>query len=89
MKIAFKKSFLKDLKKLRDKQLKNSIAKAIEDVEAAKELTQVKNLKKMEGYSSFYRIRIGDYRIGLQLMDKELIYFVAFDHRKDIYTHFP
>lgn len=89
MKVAFKKSFLKDLKKLRDKQLKNSIAKAIEDMEAAKELTQVKNLKKMEGYSTFYRIRIGDYRIGLQLMDKELIYFVAFDHRKDIYTHFP
>lgn len=89
MKVAFKKSFLKDLKKLRDKQLKNSIAKAIEDMEAAKELTQVKNLKKMEGYSTFYRIRIGDYQIGLQLMDKELIYFVAFDHRKDIYTHFP
>jgi len=89
MKVAFKKSFLKDLKKLRDKQLKNSIAKAIEEVEEAKEPAQIKNLKKMEGYNSFYRIRIGDYRIGLQLIDKEWIYFVAFDHRKDIYTHFP
>lgn len=89
MNVAFKKSFLKDLKKLRDKQLKNSIAKAIEEVEAAKELTQVKNLKKMEGYSSFYRIRIGDYRIGLQIESDNLVYFVAFDHRKDIYRHFP
>lgn len=43
----------------------------------------------MEGYFSFYLIRIGDYRIGLQLMDKELIYFVAFDHGKDIYCYFP
>lgn len=46
MKVAFKKSFLKDLKTLRDKQLKNSIAKAIEEVEEAKELTRTKKSEK-------------------------------------------
>lgn len=43
----------------------------------------------MEGYSAFYRIRIGDYRIGLQIESDNLVYFVAFDHRRDIYRHFP
>ena len=42
----------------------------------------------MEGYSIYYRIRIGNYRIGLQI-ENELVYFVAFDHRKDIYRNFP
>lgn len=89
MKTAFKKSFLKDLKKLRDKKLKQSIVEVIEQVEAATDLSGIKNLKKMEGFSIYYRIRIGDYRIGLQLENNDLVYFVAFSHRKDIYRNFP
>jgi mRNA interferase RelE/StbE len=37
---------------------------------------------------TFYRVRIGDYRIGLELAGDELI-FVRCLHRKEIYRYFP
>lgn len=42
----------------------------------------------MIGYESFYRIRIGDYRIGIEIIN-EVITFITIFHRKDIYNKFP
>ena len=88
MKVEFKKSFLKELQKLRDKSLKNDIHTAITQAESAQNISQIKNLKKLSGYDVYYRIRVGNYRIGIKV-EKEVIYFVAFEHRKDIYRNFP
>lgn len=88
MKIEFKKSFLKELKKLKNKSLKNDIANLIAKVENAENINQIKNLKKLTGYNNYYRVRIGDYRIGIKVENK-IIYFVVFEHRKDIYRSFP
>jgi len=88
MKVEFKKSFLKGLKKLKNKNLKNSIADYIIQVESAENTTHIKNLKKLSGYDVYYRIRVGDYRIGVKV-ENEVVYFVAFDHRKNIYRTFP
>ena len=86
--VNFKKSFLKELKKLKDADLKNAISQCILEVEKAKNLDQIKNFKKLTGYKVYYRIRIGDYRIGVKVQD-EIVYFVVFEHRKDIYKGFP
>jgi mRNA interferase RelE/StbE len=88
MKLVFKKSFLKDIKKLRLKFLKESVAECILQVESAEKLSEIKNLKKLTGYDVYYRIRVGDYRIGLKVED-EIIYFVVLDHRKEVYRNFP
>lgn len=88
MKVDFKKSFLKDLKKIKNKSLQNTVYEVIVQVESANNLNQIKNLKKLTGYEVHYRIRIGDYRIGLKFED-EVVYFVVFEHRKDIYKGFP
>jgi mRNA interferase RelE/StbE len=88
MKTEFKKSFLKELKKLNNQNLKNSIATCIYQVEAAENTSHIKNLKKLAGYDLFCRIRVGDYRIGLKI-ENEVVYFVVFEHRKDIYKIFP
>jgi mRNA interferase RelE/StbE len=88
MKVEFKRSFLKELQKLRDKTLKNHIIETITEVESAKNSTQIKNLKKLSGYDMYYRIKIGTYRIGIKI-EKEVVYFVVFEHRKDIYRGFP
>lgn len=88
MKVEFKKSFLKELKKLKDKHLKNSIAECIFHIESADNLSHIKNLKKLAGYDVYYRIRIGDYRIGLKI-EKNLVNFVVCEHRKEIYKKFP
>jgi len=88
MKIEFKKSFLKELQKLRNKGLKNSIAECIVQVESANSSSQIRNLKKLAGFDDCYRIRIGDYRIGVKI-EADIVYFVVFEHRKDIYKKFP
>ncbi len=88
MKVEFKKSFLKELKKLKNKNLKNSIADCIIQVEFAKNPTDIKNLKKLTGYDVYYRIRVGDYRIGVKI-ENDIVYFVVCEHRKEIYRRFP
>jgi mRNA interferase RelE/StbE len=88
MKVEFKKSFFSELRKLNNKGLKGAIANCIIQVEAAKNLNQIRNLKKLTGYDVYYRIRIGDYRIGVKI-EKGTVYFVVFEHRKDIYKGFP
>ncbi|MDP1801012.1 MAG: type II toxin-antitoxin system RelE/ParE family toxin [Bacteroidota bacterium] len=88
MKIEFKRSFLKELKKITNKNLKNAIADCVMQVESAENTTKIKNLKKLSGFDHYYRIRIGDYRVGIKI-DNEIVYFVIFEHRKDIYKGFP
>lgn len=88
MKVAFKSSFLKQLQKLKDSALKDAIYKAILSAENASTIEAIPKIKKLSGYTSYYRIRVGDYRIGLCVAD-DILYFVSFDHRKDIYKHFP
>ena len=88
MRVDFKKSFIKELKKLNNKSLKNSIYECIAQVESAENITQIKNIKKLSGYDVFYRIRVGDYRIGIKV-EEQIVYFVVFEHRKDVYKGFP
>ena len=88
MNVHFKKLFLKELDKIRDKRLKDAVYASILNVEHAQNLSQVKNLKKLTGFESHYRIRVGDYRIGLKV-EGVTVFFAAFSHRKDIYKRFP
>ena len=45
-------------------------------------------LEKLKSYKTFYRIRAGDYRIGIEIVNDKII-FTRFLHRKDIYKYFP
>ena len=45
---------------------------------------------KLQGYEDYYRIRVGDYRIGLRLdHDRRLVEFRRILHRSRIYRSFP
>jgi mRNA interferase RelE/StbE len=88
MKVEFKKSFLKDLKTIKNSNLKKSIASCIIEIENSKDLSSIRNLKKLSGYNNYYRIRINDYRLGLKV-EEDVVYFVIIEHRKDIYKVFP
>jgi mRNA interferase RelE/StbE len=86
--VAFKASFARDLTKVRDERLRSSVREAIEQVEQANTLQEIVNLKKLKGGAGYYRIRIGDYRLGVSVKD-DTVTFVRFLHRKDIYRYFP
>lgn len=66
MKIAFKNSFLKAVKKLKDESLKEDIFEIINTAEQSNNFDNLPNLKKLKGYTNYYRIRTGNYRIGLK-----------------------
>ncbi|MCC6298467.1 MAG: type II toxin-antitoxin system RelE/ParE family toxin [Anaerolineales bacterium] len=70
------------------KGTKKKVAAVITEVKAASSLSTIRNVKKMEGSENYYRIRIGDYRIGFRAQDKVLV-FLRCLHRKDIYRYFP
>ena len=88
MNVDFKASFVKDLRKIRERDLKRRVAAAIERIEQAKDLGEMGNMRKLKGSDRYYRIKIGDYRIGVTV-DDDLVTFVRFLHRKDIYRYFP
>jgi mRNA interferase RelE/StbE len=88
VKLLFDKKFLKDIEYLPDKKLKKRIEQIITDAESSKSLNEIGNLKKMKGHVSAYRIRVGQYRIGF-FAEKNVLKFICFMHRKDIYKKFP
>jgi mRNA interferase RelE/StbE len=88
MEVTFDKSFSKSLDKINDKIILKRIEKVILQCELASELNQISNLKKMVGFQNFYRIKIGDYRIGIEVIN-QTIDFLVVTHRKDIYKKFP
>ena len=90
MDIFFKPSFIKDFKKL-PKGTKADVRKICsEDFLIAKNLTEIRqiDIKLIRGFKNYFRIRIGDYRIGFKKED-QVVVFMRVKHRKDIYKIFP
>lgn len=88
MNTAFRESFDKDLAAVSDDALLRRIKKIIEQVETARTFQQIPNLKRLEATGKYYRIRLGDYRIGF-VFERGTVTFVRCLNRKDIYRHFP
>lgn len=88
MKVEFKNSFAKDLQRIKGEKIKEQVGKVIEQVEGVDDLQGLRTLKKLHGVNNYYRIKMGDYRIGL-IVEKDVIVFVRLLHRKDIYRYFP
>jgi len=86
--VSFEASFARDLKRLKDRRLRERVRQIIEEAKNAKNLVDIKNLNKISGYTTFYRIRFGDYRVGIEVVRGEII-FVRVLHRKEIYRYFP
>jgi len=64
----FKKSFAKDLKKkAQATELRSRIREIIQEVNDAENISEIKNLKKLRTVNDYYRIRLGDYRMGLKI----------------------
>ncbi|MCL1465681.1 type II toxin-antitoxin system RelE family toxin [Argonema galeatum] len=88
MNVEFRKSFEKDLGNLRDEALLQRIKAVIEEVEVAENLGNLSNIKKVKADGDYYRIRVGEYRIGMAVNEGTVI-FVRVLHRKEVYRYFP
>jgi len=88
MEVIFLRSFLTDVKKLHDRKLKTKIKEFIIELENAESLERVSNIQKLKGFSTAYRWRIADYRLGFY-KDNDIIELARFVKRNDIYKVFP
>ena len=88
MEVVFLRSFFKDLKKIKNKRLKQKVKDLIVNLENAETLEDVSNVIKMKGYAIALRVRIADYRLGLYY-ENQVVEIARFVKRNDIYKVFP
>jgi mRNA interferase RelE/StbE len=86
--VKIDKSFAKDLAQIKDRHLCIRIGDCIEQVQKADSLSQISSLKKITLKSHYYRIRLGDFRLGIKV-DGTTVIFIRALNRKEIYRYFP
>lgn len=90
MEVFFKPSFIKDFKKLPNetkKEIKNICCEFLPFLNSLKDVKNYK-IKSIQGFKNYYRIKIGNYRIGFK-KDGGNVIFMRVLRRKDIYRYFP
>ncbi len=88
MTALFKTSFAKDLKSIKSKTVLAAVAELIETIEVAQSLQTIPNTKKLTAKENYYRIKPGNYRVGISLTKDEVTFVRCLD-RKEIYRYFP
>lgn len=88
MQIQYERKFFKDLATVSSKsrlQIETFINQSFSDPD---KIIKLGKLEKLKGYQHYYKIRIGDYRIGIKI-ENDIISFERVLHRKEIYKKFP
>ena len=89
MDISYGKRFSKDLDSVHnEKRIREKLIRLIDTIKKIDSLKQIADVKKIEGYSDYFRIKLGDYRLGLKV-HKNKVELIRFLHRKEIYRRFP
>lgn len=88
MEVKFSKLFEKDLKAIDERRIVLKVEEIIISLNNATSLSGIENIKKIKGHKDCYRIRIGNYRLGIFLEGKS-VWFARLIHRKEIYRYFP
>jgi len=88
MKVEFHKSFERDLRRVRDRNLLERVEAVLVELEGSETLDSISNIKAMKGHPDYFRVRIGDFRLGFRRID-DGVRIIRFLSRGDIYRKFP
>ena len=89
MEVEYRQAFLKDLKQLKSSTSYQRIYElAFTTLEIINTLEEIPDIKAMRGYTGRYRIRIGNYRIGIEV-NGDVIEVMRVLHRREFYRYFP
>lgn len=80
--------FLRDLEKIKSAKILDEIDFTLNEIEAAKFPQNISRFKSFKKFYGFGRIRVSDYRIGVQYTD-EIIILKCLLHCSIIYRNFP
>ncbi len=89
MQIVYTKTFLKDLTKVAPAKRRLQIEKFVfEELPVFLSIEDVGKIEKMTGYRDHYKIRFGDYRVGM-FKNNNVIELKRVLNQKEIYKFFP
>ncbi|MBF0465522.1 MAG: type II toxin-antitoxin system RelE/ParE family toxin [Nitrospirae bacterium] len=88
MEFRYRKQFLKDLASLPAPYKKQIEYLVFEELPLVNPESLFSRISKMKGYDGFYKVKKGDFRIGLSVAFDKLE-FRRVLHRRDIYRFFP
>jgi mRNA interferase RelE/StbE len=88
MRVRYRPRFDRELRRTRNAAVRCRVESAIEDVKAASTVSEIPGIERMRARGRFYRIRVGKYRIGVEV-EGDVAILVRFGHRSEIYSNFP
>jgi len=88
--IHYSKKFLKQLSKI-PSNLRSRIEEFVfKELPLTSSISESGKLEKITGYKNFYKVRFGDYRLRIELKNKDGGFVIrTVMHRKEIYKYFP
>ncbi|MCK9621866.1 MAG: type II toxin-antitoxin system RelE family toxin [Methylobacter sp.] len=88
MKVEYSKKFLKQLATV-PSDIRSKIESFVfEELVLASSIYEMGKVEKMKGNDGFYKVRFGNYRLGL-VIENEIVAVKTVMHRREIYKFFP
>jgi mRNA-degrading endonuclease RelE of RelBE toxin-antitoxin system len=88
MKLIYRKSFLKDIKKVESQKTKDLINSVLTNCGSARTISEICNCSPLLSKGKYFKIKYGSYRFGIYI-DKGTIEFLKFGTRENFYKDFP
>jgi len=88
MKVEYRSSFLKDIKRIKSKSTTSLIQSVIENCENAGTIAEINNCEALQSRGKFFKIKCGQYCFGI-FIDKGTVEFLKFGTRQNFYDDFP
>ncbi len=88
MEVKYSKKFLKQLAAVPSDIQSKIESFVFDELVSTSSIYEMGKVEKMKGYDGFYKVRFGNYRLGL-VLENEIITVKAVMHRREIYKFFP
>ena len=88
MNVLFTKQFLKDLSIIPTKFRSKIEIYVFTHLPELTSFSDSQKIESMKGYKNYFKVRFGNYRIGLEKRGENIIIKRVL-HRKEIYRYFP
>lgn len=88
MEVRYSKKFLKQLASVPSETRVKIEEFVFNELTSVPSISSLGKVEKMQGYHGFYKVRFGNYRVGLAI-ENEVVIVKTVMHRRDIYKFFP
>jgi mRNA interferase RelE/StbE len=88
MEVRYSKKFLKQLASVPSETRVKIEEFVFDELISTSSISSLGKVEKMQGYQGFYKVRFGNYRVGLAI-ENEVVIVKTVMHRRDIYKFFP